>query len=371
VDSALLAAGDAVELRGHYVLLFTMRPATLEVGCAVAHPFGERDAHGILGESPAAWALRDAIAFAAKSTLHVLLRGQSGTGKELAARAIHELSARARRRLVARNAATFPPTLIDAELFGNVKNFPNPGVPDREGLVGEAHGGTLFLDEVGELHEEMQAHLLRLLDSGGEYHRLGESKARHADIRLIAATNRPALVIKHDLLARITLVIELPSLDERREDIPLLARHLVLRAARENPVIAERFVRRVAGGRDEANLDAALVVALLRHSYTTNVRELDKLLWRSMAAATLDHTLKTPDDLRASRPLSPASVAEAMVEEPDVDELLAGLVAKPSEQAVRETMLRHRGKVRKAADELGITHWSLMRLLKKYGIRRS
>src|SRR5690348_15490748 len=127
---------------------------------------------------------------------HVLLTGASGTGKELAARAIHALSKRSGQRLVARNAATLPESLIDAELFGNAKNYPNPGMAERAGLVGQADGSTLFLDEIAELPSSSQAHLLRVLDDG-EYHRLGDGLARRSDFRLVAATNRDVSSLKH------------------------------------------------------------------------------------------------------------------------------------------------------------------------------
>ena len=140
-----------------------------------------------------------------------LLLGESGTGKELAARAVHQLSQRGRQQFVARNAATLPAGLIDAELFGNAKNYPNPGMPERRGLIGEADGGSLFLDEIGELPVELQAHLLRVLDGDGEYQRLGEGVARRSNFRLIAATNRDPSTLKHDLAARFTARIELPT----------------------------------------------------------------------------------------------------------------------------------------------------------------
>src|SRR5262249_38405316 len=194
---------------------------------AASFAFGAADTHGIVGESPAAWALRDTVAFAARSVGHVLIHGESGVGKELVARAIHALSARRARPLGARNAATFPEALVDAELFGNAKNYPNPGMIEREGVVGEADGSTLFLDEIGELPAALQAHLLRVLDRGGEYQRLGEPRVRRADLRVVAATNRSIDELKHDLAARLTLRVEVPSLADRREDIPLLARHLL------------------------------------------------------------------------------------------------------------------------------------------------
>jgi len=226
----------------------------------------------------------------------VLLAGASGTGKELAARAIHAISRRAKRPLVSRNAATFPAGLIDAELFGNVKNYPNPGMPERPGLVGQADGGTLFLDEIAELPLDMQAHLLRVLDEGGEYQRLGEATARRADIRLIGATNRSPSAMKHDLLARLTVRIALPALAERREDVPLLVRHLLLRAAKKSPEIGERFVRAMPDGRPDVQVEPSLVEMLLRTNLETNVRELDGLLWRALSASGRD-AVSLPDDL--------------------------------------------------------------------------
>src|SRR5262249_8174942 len=146
-----------------------------------ADPFGMGDRFGIVGESAAAWHLRAAIAFVAAQSAHVLITGASGTGKELVARAIHAASERAARPMVARSAGTFPETLVDAELFGSARGYPNAGMPERTGLFGEADGSTLFFDEIGEVPESLQSHLLRVLDSG-EYHRLGESRQRRVEV---------------------------------------------------------------------------------------------------------------------------------------------------------------------------------------------
>jgi two-component system nitrogen regulation response regulator GlnG/two-component system response regulator HydG len=368
-ETALITGGDVVELRGHYAFLVAMRAATLTSAHGKsAHAFGEPDAQGILGESEAAWRLRDTLAFAAKATPHVLLRGESGTGKELAARCVHALSVRASKPLLARNAATLPTALLDAELFGNMRNYPNAGTPERTGLIGEADGGVLFLDEIAELPSEMQAHLLRVLDTAGEYHRLGEAKPRRADIRLIGATNRAISAVKYDLLARLTLVIELPSLEERREDIPLLARHLVLEAARKNPEIADRFVRR-DNRYDQVRFAPSLIVELLRRSYPANVRELDKILWQCMAVS-LDGTLRLPEHPRAG-PAPQAPAPDALTSDVEVDQLLAGLTRKTiSEEAIRESLRAHR-TLGKAAKALGVSRWALDRLIKKYGLRRA
>ena len=174
------------------------------------------------------------MAFAAQAASHVLITGASGVGKELAARAVHALSARADGPWVSRNAATLPDGLADAEFFGNAANYPNPGMPERPGLVGEAAGGTLFLDEIGELSEPLQAKLLRVADAG-EYQRLGEATPRHADFVLVGATNRDPSSLKHDLAARFPVRLHVPGLAERREDIPLIAEALLQRAVAKMP----------------------------------------------------------------------------------------------------------------------------------------
>ncbi|MFT3765090.1 MAG: sigma 54-interacting transcriptional regulator [Minicystis sp.] len=142
VDRAVVGPGETLLLKGQMLLLCTRRPRRIpplgSASLAAAPPFGAPDAHGIVGESPAAWRLRDQIACMAKADEHTLILGGSGSGKELCARALHALSSRARGPFIARNAATIPPGILDAELFGNVKGYPNPGMPERPGLIGAA-----------------------------------------------------------------------------------------------------------------------------------------------------------------------------------------------------------------------------------------
>jgi len=149
-ERAVVRPGDTLYLRRQILLLCVRRVAFIPKGrflpTSAWREFGEPDASGILGESPATWFLREQIAFVAKSSRHALLIGASGTGKELAARAIHAMSNRASKPFVARNAATLPPGLIDAELFGSARNYPNAGMAERPGLMGSVDGGTLFLD---------------------------------------------------------------------------------------------------------------------------------------------------------------------------------------------------------------------------------
>jgi len=318
--------------------------------------FGEADVHGVVGESAAAWSLREQIAFGARRSAHVLVTGASGTGKELVAQAIHGGSARAGRKLVARNAATLPSGLIDAELFGNVANYPHAGMPERPGLIGQADGSTLFLDEIGELPADLQAHLLRVMD-GGDYQRLGEARRRSADIRFIAATNRPPSELKHDLLGRFGLRIQVPGLAERREDICLLGRHLLGRIAAGDPQLGQRFFSQWNGRRGEPRMSAALARALTLHDYTAHARELEALLWQALSTSPgtfLDLTEEV-EALRGAAasgaPSPPAPPREVTADE------------------IRQALARHAGVKDRVWRDLGLpSRHALRRLILKHGI---
>jgi two-component system nitrogen regulation response regulator GlnG/two-component system response regulator HydG len=362
VEQATLEPGDTLTLRNALVLLLVRRPRTLPALRAYpesSFPFGGPDPHGIVGESPAAWELRDELALAARSGLHVLLRGESGVGKELAARAVHGLSSRADRPFVSRNAATFPEGLVDAELFGTVKNYPNAGSPERPGLIGEADGATLFLDEIGELPAHLQAHLLRVLDQGGEYQRLGEARVRRSDLRFIAATNRPLDQLKHDFAARFTGRITIPGLGDRRDDLPLLIRHVLLKAARSTDYVRSRFFERRGGDLAEPRVAPDLVEALLRHAYTHHLRELERLVWTAITTSRDDYVGFTPEvraELRTDGPEAPGDAGASDAPAPDAAAVTAALEAS-------------RGNVTRAAARLGLKNrFALYRLLKKLGI---
>jgi two-component system nitrogen regulation response regulator GlnG/two-component system response regulator HydG len=267
---ARLGRGDVLQLGRQIAFVCVRRPAWIPpMPAEPDYPwpsFGEPDRHGIVGESPAAWEIRRQVAFIAARPGHVLVTGASGSGKELVARALHATSGRGGRPLVSRNAATFPETLIDAELFGNARNYPNAGMRERPGLVGQAAGSTLFLDEIGALPEVLQTRLLRVLDSG-EYQQLGDAGLRRADFRLVAATNQPD-GLRLDLAARFAFRIDLPDLNARPEDVPLLARHLLREAGQEGRGPSPELARR-----------------LVQHAYTGNVRELRSILWRCIQHA--------------------------------------------------------------------------------------
>jgi hypothetical protein len=280
VDStATLAPGDTVLLQGELLLLAVLRSRVLAgpSGAGALHPFGEADADGIVGESAAAWSLRAQLAEVGPTDDHVLLRGESGTGKELAAAVIHRRSKRARSPLISCNAAAVPSTLLASELFGNLANYPNAGTAARKGLIGTADRATLFLDEIGELPRDDQAQLLRFLDEG-EYRPIGEATPRRADVRVVAATNQDDSRFRGDFQARFQARVRLPPLRERREDIALLIRHLLLERAGEYPDLADRLLVKTSDGRLEPRISARLVDHLIRHPLPTNVRQLRTIL---------------------------------------------------------------------------------------------
>ncbi|MEY4549729.1 MAG: hypothetical protein RL685_5924 [Pseudomonadota bacterium] len=345
-----LRAGEVMEVRGVCAFLCAELPAVLELGASSAHAFGAADADGIVGESPAVWQLRQRLEFVAGRTAHVLITGPSGAGKELLARALHRRSARGRRTLIARNAATIPPNLADAELFGNAPHYPNAGMSERPGLMGQADGSTLFLDELGELPPDVQTHLLRVLDSG-EYQRLGDARVRVADVRFIAATNRAPRELKVDLAARFALSLPVPGLAERARDVPLLARHLIVAIAHREPLLGERFCAGWDGVGGEPRFSAELSQALVLHQYTAHVRELEQLLWLSLQSSTanvLDCTEEVQRHLQLpARARHPEQVSRA--------ELLTALE-------------RHSGMKERVWRELGLSsRHSLSRLMRKLG----
>lgn len=357
-DEVLLLPGGTLLLAGQMLLYCVRRPrllAPLRYYPLDRLPrFGEADEMGFVGEGSAAWALRDQVAFAAAVDQHVLITGASGTGKELVAHAVHRLSCRSSHPIVARNAATLPTSLLDAELFGHAKDYPNSGMPQRPGLIGEADRSTLFLDEIAEMSEEGQAHLLRVLDASGEYRRLGEAAVRHSNFRVLGATNRDPDRLKPDFLARFKIRVHTATLQQRREDIPLLVRHVLRRIAQRTPDIAARFFPDGPSADGSARVSVTLIDKLLHHEYPGQVRELEVLLLQAIRESPGAMVEDLPT-LKVSQPiatLSPTPPRRA----PTREEVLA---SHERQQGNRERMWR----------ELGLKNrFQLYRLLDKYGV---
>jgi transcriptional regulator of acetoin/glycerol metabolism len=356
--TAAVRHGDVLELGKQMLLLCVRREAWIRHAEGLPEPghgFGVVDRHGFVGESPAMWRLREQVAFVASRRTHALVFGESGTGKELVARALHAMSSRGHRALVARNAATLPETLVDAELFGSARNYPNAGMPERPGLIGLANGSTLFLDEFAELPFALQTHLLRVLD-GGEYHRLGDAKPYAADIRFVGATNRPPEALREDVLARFAIRMVVPSLRERVEDVPLLVCHLLRKMAADDELVAKRVF---PGGdpSEPPKLTMSLVRGLLRAHYETNVRELEATLWRWVVGGhgegegPGEPTGRTePPPPRGSDPPGASS-------------------GGPLPEQIQACLDEHNGSVEKAWRALGLSsRFALSRLIKKHNL---
>jgi two-component system nitrogen regulation response regulator GlnG/two-component system response regulator HydG len=365
-----LKPGGVIMLRGHSVFLHVMRPLALPVPRRPVsfHDFGEPDADDLVGEAPPTWELRENLAAAVRTFSHVLLRGPSGTGKELVAHAIHRRSGR-RGAFVAANAAAITPSLADSALFGNAANYPNPGTPERLGLIGEAQGGTLFLDEIGELPEELQARLLRAVE--GEYMRLGESKVRRSDILLVGATNRGLSRVKHDLRKRFGYVLEMPPLSARLEDVPLLARSLVLQATNgKMREAALPFVYEGATGRAEVHMAPALILAMLKAPLDGNVRDIRNILGVAMAEGSEPPLMPPADMSQWVLPTIPPPAAQppAQEEVPGAEELLDGF--GPTKGDMLSALDKHGWHLGRTADGLHMSRDQLKRRMKKFGIER-
>jgi transcriptional regulator with PAS, ATPase and Fis domain len=229
----------------------------------------------IIGEADS---LKEAISLASKvaqTNSTVLLLGETGTGKELFARAIHESSPRSSGPFVALNCSAFPPNLLESELFGFSQGAFTGADRQKSGLIETAEDGSLFLDEIGEMPVALQAKLLRVLETG-EYFRLGDTKPARADVRIISATNRSLVnsveagVFRGDLYYRLAVFpIELPSLRDRKNDIPLLAAHFLQRFSAKN-------------GRAIDGFSDGCMEALRSYDWKGNIRELKNVIERAV-----------------------------------------------------------------------------------------
>lgn len=297
-----------------------------------------------------------------ETELPVMIHGESGTGKELIARAIHFNGARRERPFVSENCAALPDTLLESELFGHAKGAFTGAHRQKQGLFEQADGGTLFLDEIGDMSPQMQKKLLRVLQEG-EFRPLGMDRKVKVNVRLLAASHRDLEDMvrqgefREDLYYRINVLsVILPPLRERREDIPLLAEHLLARAARE-------------AGRPTPLIPHDVMAALVSHDWPGNVRELENEMRRLVVLAqeevTVDHLSVA---VRERRSAGSAAQAQALAENPgDIRAAVADLEKRSIEGALAQAG----GNKSRAASLLGISRFALQRKLDKYNIGKT
>ncbi len=320
----------------------------------LAEESGQAD--GILGASPAVRELRQTLARVAPTDATALLLGENGTGKELAARAIHAASGRVQRPLVIVNCAAIPETLFESELFGHVRGAFTGATEARRGKWQQADGGTLFLDEIGELPAALQPKLLRAIESG-HVEAIGSQREGRVDVRVIAATNRDLAAeaaagrFRQDLYYRLAVVpVRLPTLRERGQDIPFLAERFLEAACRRNRVRAK-------------TLQPDAVARLTRHPWPGNVRELKNAMER--IAILSAGTLVCVDDLAF---LGPEIATPASTTEPAGH--LATMLERHERTLVLSALERNRWQMTRTADELGLERSHLYKKLKALGIEK-
>jgi two-component system response regulator AtoC len=350
-------------------VLFTIRRAltqqalvaqvqSLQAAPSATSPLvADRDDEELIGRAPAMLQVFKTIGRVATTDEPVLIVGESGTGKELVANAIHRSSKRANRPFVKVNSAALTPTLLESELFGHERGAFTGAIVQRSGRFEQANGGTLFLDEIGDMDVELQAKLLRVLQTG-QFERVGGDTTMQTDVRIISATNRDLDAriaensFREDLFYRLNVVsIRLPPLGERREDIPLIAEHIV---------------KRLASKYDwpQLTLSPEALAQIAAHPWPGNVRELQNALAR--AAILCRGRVIQVDDLPLDTPPSAESASLPASGSLRLKEILA-----ETERRVISQALEHEGWNRtRAAKSLGISRRQLFDKIQQYGLEK-
>lgn len=332
-----------------------------------------RDIHEAIGQSDAFLAFQERLSKVAQVNRPVLIVGERGTGKELAATRIHFLSQRWEGPFVALNCAALAPTLLESELFGHEAGAFTGAAARRHGRFEAADGGTLFLDEIGNIPLEVQSKILRVVEYG-TFERVGSSQPTQADVRIVGATNADLQALSdsgrflRDLLDRLSFdVLVVPPLRERKEDIPILAGHFAARMAFE------------LGWTEVPEITENAIEKLERYHWPGNVRELKNVIERAVYRST-DHVIGPEelvfDPFRAyAEKLPPPPAVDAPAGSPVRAAASDGIDwDRPFEQIIREVELRLLRRAlreakfnqRKAADHLGLTYHQFRGLYRKY-----
>jgi DNA-binding NtrC family response regulator len=307
--------------------------------------------HQIVGRSPSLLAAYDTLRRFAKSGARVLLRGETGTGKELFARAYATHAGRSGGPYVPVPVPALSPTLVESELFGHVRGAFTEAARDKKGRLELAHKGVLFLDEVGDIEAALQVKLLRFLDSG-ELYRVGDTEARRVDTRVVSATNRPlekdveAGRFRGDLLARLGHEVRIPALRERPEDVPVLVEH---------------FLSLYDRGPERKRFAPETLRVLQGHAWPFNVRELQQVVER--AVCLVDREVVLPEDL-------PDYLSGAPEKAPSTPGPLRTVVEEAERSHILRTLAYTKGHRRRAIELLGVSPETFYRRLEEFGLSK-
>lgn len=350
VQEAELAPNSTIQL-GETVLRVDAGDQILRVELSMRNRFG-----GVLGASKEMRRLFTILEKASLSDATVLIQGETGVGKELVARAIHDKSERAEGPFVVVDCGAIAENLIESELFGHMRGAFSGAVSDRRGLFEEANGGTLFLDEIGELPPALQPRLLRVLESR-EVRRIGSNASRKIDVRIIAATNRPLAesinsgAFREDLYYRIAVVeAHLPPLRQRGDDVVLLAEH---------------FYRRYAG--DEEKLPEGLAATLKARAWPGNVRELRNFIERSVSLGWSAPSNPAPNQSAVEMPAD--VLANVVPTHLPLKDARAAWTEQFELLYVKAILAKTEGNVTRAAELAGVNRRSLQRLIANLNLR--
>jgi transcriptional regulator with PAS, ATPase and Fis domain len=310
----------------------------------------------------------------------ILISGETGTGKEVVARAIHHNSPRRANRFVALNCSAIPETLLEAELFGHVRGAFTGAVGNRQGRLEQAHKGTLFLDEVGTMSVALQMKLLRVLQER-EFERVGDSHTIKVDVRVIAATNSDLArlvadgLFREDLFYRLNVIpVQLPPLRERKEDIPLLVAHFLEKFESERDASAEergadagdRSAKALAGRRLTVSQEA--MRRLMAYQWPGNVRQLENAVERAVAftagRAQID-VGDLPNEVQQAQDTAVASAVTLPEDGMDLDAFVANI----ERELIQRSLERTGGNKGQAARLLNLKRTTLVEKLKRFGKR--
>lgn len=306
----------------------------------------------VIGKSASMKAIFDLVQRVAGATANVLITGESGSGKEMVARAIHENGPRAAKPFIAINCTAIPETLLESELFGHAKGSFTGAIQRKRGLFEEAEGGTLFLDEIGDMNPLLQSKLLRVIQER-KVRAVGENIDRPVDVRIIAATHKDLKTairegrFREDLYYRLSVIpIVIPSLRNRRDDIPLLAEHFLKKYSAVNNAKAKGFSKRA-------------MAKLMAMKWEGNVRELENVVER--AVVLCQHSLIDEEDLPTAETQNPETFFSGAIEDfPTIGQL--------EERYIKVILEKTGGRKDKAAQILGINRRTLYRKEREFGL---